>query len=105
MCTTPPMCSMFRYTYAWAAVSLEGCSVSGVPSSILTPSRVHTTIASADRSSYETPDGLITKSSWPIRSAQRMRWLTLPAVQTTSSHRGSSAWSVATTSRVRATSS
>src|SRR5690606_534089 len=54
-----------------------------------------------------TPLGLITSRSRSLgpASSTTTRWDTLPAVQTTSSQRGSSACSAATTSRVRATAS
>ena len=54
-------------------------------------SRSHTTIASGDRSSYDTPDGLITSRSAPGTLAD-----TFPAVHTTRPFRGNSACSAAT---------
>ena len=78
VCTTPPISGMFRYTYACAAVSLDGLrSLPGVPGTAL-PSRSHRIMFSGARSSYETPEGLITN-----RSAPGTRPETLPPVQMT----------------------
>src|SRR5690606_17029659 len=61
------------------------------------PSRSHTAMASAVSSSYVTPDGLMTsRSGCPSTPGTRSE--TLPAVQATSSQRGSSACSRATRS-------
>ena len=46
MWTTPPTSGMCRNTYATAAVSEEGLSEAGVPSSIFSPSSVHTVMLS-----------------------------------------------------------
>ena len=47
VCTTPPTSGMWRYTYAWAAVSDDGARV---PSTSV-PSRSQTTMSSGVRSS------------------------------------------------------